>query len=152
MVWVVPYYLEVSEEPVRLGGSQPRVGKSEEEIRSRGRPVRGARAEPGRGAVPVRAPQGLRVAAAPRDPLRDRRRHVSRGTHSPLRLHHREFDGDHNGTMDLEEFRSGMKQVLLAITNALVSSPIQMVIDDDDQSILKAAEDYKSSKVEQQRP
>ncbi|KAK9170045.1 hypothetical protein Syun_002185 [Stephania yunnanensis] len=62
------------------------------------------------------------------------------------------FDGDHNGTVDLEEFRSEMKQILLAIADGLGSSPIQMVIEDDDQSFLKAAADLEASKVEQQRP
>ncbi|KAK9157085.1 hypothetical protein Scep_003659 [Stephania cephalantha] len=62
------------------------------------------------------------------------------------------FDGDHNGTVDLEEFRSEMKQILLAIADGLGSSPIQMVIEDDDQSFLKAAADLEASKVQQQRP
>ncbi|KAK9157091.1 hypothetical protein Scep_003665 [Stephania cephalantha] len=119
--------------------------------KSRGRPVRGARAEPGRGAVPVE----LRNAF---ESLRLLETHFGIDDATPpeelTRLYVsiiEQFDGDHNGTVDPEEFRSGMKQVLLAITNALVSSPIQMVIDDDDQSILKAAADYKASKVEQQR-
>ncbi|KAK9123104.1 hypothetical protein Sjap_012706 [Stephania japonica] len=56
------------------------------------------------------------------------------------------FDGDHNGTVDLEEFRSEMRQILLAIADGLGSSPIQMVIEDDHQSFLKAAADLEAER------
>ncbi|CAI9092042.1 OLC1v1027185C1 [Oldenlandia corymbosa var. corymbosa] len=55
------------------------------------------------------------------------------------------FDGDHNGTVDLEEFRSEMKKIMLAIADGLGSCPIQMVLDDD--SFLKQAADLEASKI-----
>ncbi|KAI5647686.1 hypothetical protein M9H77_33691 [Catharanthus roseus] len=57
------------------------------------------------------------------------------------------FDGDKNGTVDLEEFRSEMKKIMLAIADGLGSCPIQMVLEDDGGSFLKQAADLEASKV-----
>ncbi|KAM1078782.1 hypothetical protein ACFX2J_013535 [Malus domestica] len=43
------------------------------------------------------------------------------------------FDSNQSGTVDLEEFREEMKNIMLAIADGLGSSPIQMVLEDDDQ-------------------
>ncbi|KAM1184143.1 hypothetical protein ACFX15_013150 [Malus domestica] len=43
------------------------------------------------------------------------------------------FDSNQSGTVDLEEFREEMKKIMLAIADELGSSPIQMVLEDDDQ-------------------
>ncbi|KAF9597259.1 hypothetical protein IFM89_016400 [Coptis chinensis] len=59
------------------------------------------------------------------------------------------FDEDHSGTVDLEEFRSEIKKIMLAIADGLGESPIQMVIEDDDQSFLKKAADLEASKIAQ---
>ncbi|KAM1635575.1 hypothetical protein ACFX13_013895 [Malus domestica] len=42
------------------------------------------------------------------------------------------FDSNQSGTVDLEEFRKEMKKIMLAIADGLGSSPIQMVLEDDD--------------------
>uniref|UniRef100_A0A7N1A382 EF-hand domain-containing protein n=1 Tax=Kalanchoe fedtschenkoi TaxID=63787 RepID=A0A7N1A382_KALFE len=55
------------------------------------------------------------------------------------------FDCDHSGTVDLEEFRSEMKKIMLAIADGLGSNPIQMAL--DDQSFLKQAADLEASKL-----
>ncbi|CAI9293057.1 unnamed protein product [Lactuca saligna] len=57
------------------------------------------------------------------------------------------FDEDQNGTVDLEEFRSEMKKIMLAIADGLGSSPIQMAVEDDDQSFLKKAADLEAAKI-----
>ncbi|KAF6176380.1 hypothetical protein GIB67_041227 [Kingdonia uniflora] len=57
------------------------------------------------------------------------------------------FDCDHSGSVDREEFRSEMKKMMLGIADGLGSSPIQMVIDDDDQSFIKEAVDLEESKL-----
>ena len=57
------------------------------------------------------------------------------------------FDLDQSGTVDLDEFRSEMKKILLAIADGLGSSPIQMVLEDDDPSFLKQAADLEASKA-----
>ncbi|KAL4352282.1 hypothetical protein GQ457_06G011340 [Hibiscus cannabinus] len=57
------------------------------------------------------------------------------------------FDCDGSGTVDLQEFRSEMKKILLAIADGLGSSPIQMVLEDDDQSFLKKAADLEAAKL-----
>ncbi|XP_008231399.1 PREDICTED: uncharacterized protein LOC103330579 [Prunus mume] len=57
------------------------------------------------------------------------------------------FDTDQNGTVDLEEFREEMKKIMLAIADGLGSSPIQMVLEDDDQNFLKKAADLEASKT-----
>ncbi|GFP97205.1 hypothetical protein PHJA_001864700, partial [Phtheirospermum japonicum] len=56
------------------------------------------------------------------------------------------FDCDRSGTVDQEEFRSEMKNILLAIADGLGSSPIQMALEDDDKSFLKQAADLEASK------
>ncbi|CAH1448807.1 unnamed protein product [Lactuca virosa] len=57
------------------------------------------------------------------------------------------FDEDQNGTVDLQEFRSEMKKIMLAIADGLGSSPIQMAVEDDDQSFLKKAADLEAAKI-----
>ncbi|RZC90914.1 hypothetical protein C5167_028744 [Papaver somniferum] len=58
------------------------------------------------------------------------------------------FDFDHSGTIDVEEFRAEMKKIMLAVADGLGFSPIQMVIeDDDDDSFLKQAADLEASKI-----
>lgn len=57
------------------------------------------------------------------------------------------FDTDQSGTVDLEEFREEMKKIMLAIADGLGSSPIQMVLEDDDQNFLKKAADLEASKT-----
>ncbi|GLU00218.1 hypothetical protein SLE2022_175990 [Rubroshorea leprosula] len=57
------------------------------------------------------------------------------------------FDGDHSGTIDLQEFRSEMKKIMLAIADGLGSNPIQMALEDDDQSFLKKAADLEAAKL-----
>uniref|UniRef100_A0A5B7BN25 EF-hand domain-containing protein n=1 Tax=Davidia involucrata TaxID=16924 RepID=A0A5B7BN25_DAVIN len=57
------------------------------------------------------------------------------------------FDCDNSGTIDLEEFRSEMKKIMLAIADGLGSSPIQMALEDDDQNFLKQAADLEASKI-----
>lgn len=57
------------------------------------------------------------------------------------------FDFDHSGTVDLEEFRSEMKKIMLAVADGLGSSPIQMALEDDDKSFLKQAADLEASKL-----
>uniref|UniRef100_A0A2P2IRH1 Calcium ion binding protein n=1 Tax=Rhizophora mucronata TaxID=61149 RepID=A0A2P2IRH1_RHIMU len=61
------------------------------------------------------------------------------------------FDCDKSGTVDLEEFRSEMKKILLAIADGLGSCPIQMAIDDEvdpqHTNFLKQAADLEASKV-----
>ncbi|MBA0776518.1 hypothetical protein Gotri_011501 [Gossypium trilobum] len=59
-----------------------------------------------------------------------------------------EFDCDGSGTVDLQEFRSEMKKILLAIADGLGSCPIQMVLEDDDQSFLKKAADLEAAKLD----
>ncbi|XP_057984279.1 uncharacterized protein LOC131168673 [Malania oleifera] len=57
------------------------------------------------------------------------------------------FDCDHSGSIDLQEFRSEMKKILLAIADGLGSFPVQMVLEDDDKSFLKQAADLETSKL-----
>ncbi|PWA71023.1 Calcium-binding EF-hand [Artemisia annua] len=57
------------------------------------------------------------------------------------------FDGDHNGTVDREEFGAEMKKIMLAIADGLGSSPIQMAVEDDDQSLIKKAADLEAEKL-----
>ncbi|KAI3908268.1 hypothetical protein MKX01_027290 [Papaver californicum] len=58
------------------------------------------------------------------------------------------FDCDHSGTIDIDEFRAEMKKIMLAVADGLGFSPIQMVIeDDDDDSFLKQAADLEASKI-----
>ncbi|XVF07447.1 hypothetical protein REPUB_Repub06bG0139400 [Reevesia pubescens] len=57
------------------------------------------------------------------------------------------FDCDSSGTVDIQEFRSEMKKILLAIADGLGSCPIQMALEDDDQSFLKKAADLEAAKL-----
>ncbi|KAL5549516.1 hypothetical protein UlMin_004747 [Ulmus minor] len=60
------------------------------------------------------------------------------------------FDLDKSGTVDLDEFRSEMKKILLAIADGLGSAPIQMALEDDDPSFLKQAADLEASRISKQ--
>ncbi|KAI4323330.1 hypothetical protein L6164_022945 [Bauhinia variegata] len=55
------------------------------------------------------------------------------------------FDLNSNGTVDREEFRAEFKKIMLAIAEGLGSSPIQMVLEDDN-SLLQKAADLEASK------
>ncbi|KAJ4711713.1 Calcium-binding EF-hand family protein [Melia azedarach] len=58
------------------------------------------------------------------------------------------FDLDSSGTIDLDEFRSEMKKIMLAIADGLGSCPIQMALEEDgDQNFLKQAADLEASKL-----
>ncbi|KAK3430255.1 hypothetical protein EUGRSUZ_E01779 [Eucalyptus grandis] len=57
------------------------------------------------------------------------------------------FDGDGSGTVDLEEFRSEMRKIMLAIADGLGSCPIQMALEDDNSSLLKQAADLEAAKL-----
>lgn len=57
------------------------------------------------------------------------------------------FDGDNSGTVDIDEFRSEMKKIMLAIADGLGSSPIQMALEDDDENLLKQAADLEAAKI-----
>ncbi|XP_044467128.1 uncharacterized protein LOC123197016 [Mangifera indica] len=59
------------------------------------------------------------------------------------------FDLDSNGSVDVEEFRSEVKKILLAIADGLGSCPIQMALEDDGHSLLKKAADLEASKIAQ---
>lgn len=56
------------------------------------------------------------------------------------------FDCDRSGTVDVEEFRAEMKKIMLAIADGLGSCPIQMALEDGDESLLKKAADLEASK------
>ncbi|CAN8284536.1 unnamed protein product [Cochlearia groenlandica] len=61
------------------------------------------------------------------------------------------FDADRSGNVDLDEFRSEMKKIVLAIADGIGSCPIRMVLDDDDDddgNLLKKAADLEASKLE----
>ncbi|XWS66510.1 hypothetical protein CRYUN_Cryun05aG0206000 [Craigia yunnanensis] len=58
------------------------------------------------------------------------------------------FDCDGSGTVDLPEFRSEMKKILLAIADGLGSCPIQMALEDDDQSFLNKAAKLEAAKLD----
>ncbi|KAL5707884.1 hypothetical protein ACHQM5_018736 [Ranunculus cassubicifolius] len=57
------------------------------------------------------------------------------------------FDYDHSGTVDLQEFRSEMKKIMLGIADGLGESPIQMVLEDDEENLLKQAADLEAAKI-----
>lgn len=57
------------------------------------------------------------------------------------------FDGDNSGTVDIEEFRSELKKIMLAIADGLGSAPIQMVLEDGDENLLKQAADLEAAKI-----
>ncbi|CAA7407922.1 unnamed protein product [Spirodela intermedia] len=56
-----------------------------------------------------------------------------------------QFDRDGNGEVDLEEFRSETKEMLLAVANGLGFLPVQMVLEEG--SLLKTAVDRESAKI-----
>ncbi|XP_010936991.1 uncharacterized protein [Elaeis guineensis] len=58
-----------------------------------------------------------------------------------------QFDCDHSGTVDLEEFRQEMRRIMLAIADGLGSSPIQIAVEDDGQSFLQKAADLEAAKI-----
>ncbi|KAF0931837.1 hypothetical protein E2562_005800 [Oryza meyeriana var. granulata] len=55
------------------------------------------------------------------------------------------FDHDGNGTVDLDEFRAEMKEVMLAVANGLGFLPVQMVVEEG--SFLKVAVDREQAKA-----
>lgn len=57
------------------------------------------------------------------------------------------FDLDRSGSIDLEEFRSEMKKIMLAIADGLGESPIQMVLEDPSDNLLQKAADLEASKL-----
>ncbi|XP_057548280.1 uncharacterized protein LOC130826732 [Amaranthus tricolor] len=59
------------------------------------------------------------------------------------------FDIDHNGTVDLEEFRCDMKKIMLAIADGLGECPIQMILEDGTENLLQKAADLEVSKLEE---
>ncbi|KAL4585895.1 hypothetical protein LXL04_010522 [Taraxacum kok-saghyz] len=58
----------------------------------------------------------------------------------------RSFDEDNNGTVDIDEFRSEVKKIMLAVADGLGSSPIQMAVEDDTQSFFKLAADHEAAR------
>ncbi|XP_027909766.1 uncharacterized protein LOC114168960 [Vigna unguiculata] len=57
------------------------------------------------------------------------------------------FDVDRSGTVDRDEFREEMKKIMFAIADGLGSFPIQMVLEDDPNSLLQKAADLEASKT-----
>ncbi|XBH70749.1 hypothetical protein VPH35_098344 [Triticum aestivum] len=55
------------------------------------------------------------------------------------------FDHDGNGTVDREEFRAEMKEVMLAVANGLEFLPVQMVVEEG--SFLKVAVDRELARA-----
>ncbi|KAL5205289.1 hypothetical protein ABZP36_033498 [Zizania latifolia] len=55
------------------------------------------------------------------------------------------FDHDGNGTVDLDEFRAEMKEVMLAVANGIGFLPVQMVVEEG--SFLKVAVDRELAKA-----
>ncbi|KAI4967296.1 hypothetical protein ZWY2020_028742 [Hordeum vulgare] len=62
-----------------------------------------------------------------------------------LRVLEKHFGVDGNGTVDLEEFRAEMKEVMLAVANGLGFLPVQMVVEEG--SFLKVAVDRELGKA-----
>ncbi|KAH0467023.1 hypothetical protein IEQ34_004261 [Dendrobium chrysotoxum] len=61
-----------------------------------------------------------------------------------------QFDLDRNGTVDLAEFRSEMKKILLAIADGLGTSPVQIALEVDEDgglSLLQEAADLEAAKI-----
>ncbi|KAK8685456.1 hypothetical protein V6N13_041457 [Hibiscus sabdariffa] len=56
-----------------------------------------------------------------------------------------QFDHDSNGTVDLEEFKSETKRMMLAMANGMGFLPVQMVLEED--SFLKIAVEHESAKL-----
>ncbi|ERN11162.1 hypothetical protein AMTRI_Chr04g243540 [Amborella trichopoda] len=55
------------------------------------------------------------------------------------------FDRDSSGSVDMGEFRSEMKLIMLAVADGLGTSPIQIALEKD--SLLQKAADLESSKL-----
>ena len=55
------------------------------------------------------------------------------------------FDRDSNGVLDLEEFKSATKRIMLAMADGLGLSPLQMILEDD--GFLKKAVEWESTKL-----
>jgi len=55
------------------------------------------------------------------------------------------FDTDHNNNVDLNEFRSEMKNIMLAIADGLGAAPIQLLLEEG--SLLKDAVEFESAKT-----
>ncbi|KAG0458318.1 hypothetical protein HPP92_023155 [Vanilla planifolia] len=61
-----------------------------------------------------------------------------------------QFDLDGSGTIDLLEFRSEMKKILLAVADGLGSSPVQIALEEDPdggQNFLRQAADLEAAKL-----
>ncbi|KAK1568868.1 hypothetical protein Q3G72_029877 [Acer saccharum] len=56
-----------------------------------------------------------------------------------------QFDHDSNGAVDLEEFKTETKQMMLAMANGMGFLPLQMVLEED--SFLKKAVEQEATKV-----
>ncbi|KAJ6729252.1 CALCIUM-BINDING EF-HAND FAMILY PROTEIN-RELATED [Salix viminalis] len=56
-----------------------------------------------------------------------------------------QFDHDLNGTVDLEEFKSETKLMMLGMANGMGFLPVQMVLEED--SFLKKAAEWESAKL-----
>ncbi|KAI9400295.1 hypothetical protein POPTR_002G218201v4 [Populus trichocarpa] len=56
-----------------------------------------------------------------------------------------QFDHDLNGTVDLEEFKSETKQMMLVMASGMGFLPVQMVLEED--SFLKKAVEWESAKL-----
>lgn len=55
------------------------------------------------------------------------------------------FDTDHSNTVDLKEFRSEMKNIMVAIADGLGAAPIQLILEED--SLLKDAVEFEYAKT-----
>ncbi|GMP61683.1 hypothetical protein CsSME_00024053 [Camellia sinensis var. sinensis] len=60
------------------------------------------------------------------------------------------FDCDNSGAVEIDEFRSEIKKIMLAIADGLGSLPTQMALEDDDQSFLEQAADLEAFKSKNQ--
>ncbi|KAK9170047.1 hypothetical protein Syun_002187 [Stephania yunnanensis] len=49
------------------------------------------------------------------------------------------FDSDHNGSIDAEEFRSEMKEIMVAVAHGIGDSPVQVALESDS-LLMKAVE------------
>ncbi|KAJ3673076.1 hypothetical protein LUZ60_006450 [Juncus effusus] len=58
-----------------------------------------------------------------------------------------QFDTDHSGFIDRNEFKEEMKKIMLAIAEGLGSSPVQMVVEEDEESLLQKAVDLEAEKI-----
>lgn len=56
------------------------------------------------------------------------------------------FDSDRSGTVDLEEFKAGMREIMLALARGIGDSPIQVALEID--SLLMQAVERENRKIE----